>query len=122
MHTGIDGLKIRRANTILYCRRWQATVAFYRDILELEINLETDWFTEFHIAAGSYVSIADAKRTTIEPAGGRGITLSFQVSDMNTAREQLQAAGIEASEIRQVWGAQAFYIQDPEGHRIEFWQ
>ena len=54
-----------RANTILYCRRWEATVAFYRDPLRLPVTHHTDWFVEFHLAAASYLSIADASRATI---------------------------------------------------------
>lgn len=122
MRNGENGFTITRCNTILYCDHWQPTVAFYRDTLMLEVNLETDWFAEFHITDGSYVSIADSKRATIAPAGGHGITFSFQIRDLDTVWRKLQSAGIGPSRIRQVWGAQAFHIHDPEGHRIEFWE
>jgi catechol-2,3-dioxygenase len=34
---------------------------------------------------------------------------------------QLMEAGLCPTEIKEVWGAKAIYIHDPEGNRIEFW-
>lgn len=113
--------KILRTNTILYCRHWLPTVVFYRDVLKLTVNHETDWMVEFRLSDNSYLSIADAKRATVGHANGKGITLSFQIHDVNSIKSQLKASGIETSDIRLAWDAQAFYIHDPEGHRIEFW-
>jgi len=113
--------KIRRSNTILYCREWQTTVAFYRDVLKLSVNHDAGWFIEFHLADDSYLSIADTKRATVAATGGQGITLSLQVEGLVMLREQLHSAGVRVSEIERVWGARAFRFRDPEGHRIELW-
>lgn len=112
---------IHRTNTILYCLRCLPTVRFYRDLLGLPVHHETDWMTEFRLLDKSFLSIADSKRATIGHAKGKGITLSFQIHDLNEVKSQLTAAGIETSDILAFWGAQAFYVYDPEGHRIEFW-
>lgn len=112
---------VNRTNTILYCRHWLSTVVFYRDVLKLTVSHETSWLVEFRLSDKSYLSIADTQRATIEDAGGRGVTLSFQVQNLEGIRVQLQSAGIETSSVRRVWGARAFYIRDPEGHRIEIW-
>ena len=74
-------MRFTRSNTILYCSRWQETVAFYRDILELPITMQTEWFVEFHLTSGATLSVADQSRATIgqlrrgghhdQPAGGR---------------------------------------------------
>jgi predicted enzyme related to lactoylglutathione lyase len=53
---------------------------------------------------------------------GQGITLSWQVPDVEAARDLLQARGVAVTEIRRKWGAFLFYLHDPEGHRIELWQ
>jgi len=111
--------KVSRTNTILYCRHWLSTVVFYRDVLKLTVSHETDWMVEFQLSDKSYLSIADTKKATIEDVDGRGVTLSFQVQDLEGIRLQLQSVGIETSDIRRVWDARAFYIHDPEGHRIE---
>jgi catechol 2,3-dioxygenase-like lactoylglutathione lyase family enzyme len=110
-----------RSNTILYCRNWQPTVEFYRDRLGLEIHFQNDWLVEFQVAGDSFVSIADVAQATIASAAGQGITLSFQVDDAVRVHRELTAAGVSPTAIRRIWGAQAFYLFDPEGHRIEIW-
>jgi len=112
---------INRTNTILYCRRWAAAVAFYRDVLGLVVHLETDWFVEFHLAGDAYLSVADDRRASVKSAGGAGITLSFQVDDAVSWRGRLEGRGVAAGKIRRHWGAFAFFFRDPEGHRIEIW-
>lgn len=111
----------RRANTILYCGEWPATVAFYRHLLELPVSFENEWFVEFRLNAGAYLSVADASRASIAAVAGQGITLAWQVSDLGRLHAQLTAAGAPVTPIRRRWGAWVFYCHDPEGHRLEFW-
>ena len=108
-------------NTILYCEHWKETIHFYRDILELPINHESDWFVEFKLTSDSYLSIAQAKRATILSAKGNGITLSFRVKGIDLVHDAFSDLGLELSNICNVWGARAFFLYDPEGHRIELW-
>ena len=112
---------IKRINTILYCRNWETTVKFYRDVLKLMVNHETEWLVEFQLVDNTYLSIANASRTSILSSNGDGITLSFQVGTVDAAHRQLREIGIETGPIKPIWGARAFYIFDPEGHRIELW-
>jgi catechol 2,3-dioxygenase-like lactoylglutathione lyase family enzyme len=113
--------QVLRWNTILYCERWDETIPFYRDILELPVNHEGDWFVEFKLTSDSYLSIAQAKRATIRSAQGDGITLSFRVNDIVRIHDRFSDLGLKPSNIRIVWGARAFFLYDPEGHRIELW-
>lgn len=85
---------IKRTNTILYCRNWEAAVRFYRNILDFEINHKTEWFVEFHLVGDTYLSIADASRASIKSAAGDGITLSWQVQDVEFAHRRLQQLGV----------------------------
>ena len=112
---------IKRTNTILYCRCWEDTVRFYRDVLELPIHHQTKWLVEFHLPGDSYLSIANAAATSIQSAGGGGITLSWEIDDVAATHRYLLGRGLKTSEIRPIWGASAFYFSDPEGHRIELW-
>ncbi|MBL8164032.1 MAG: VOC family protein [Anaerolineae bacterium] len=115
-------MKVEQTNTILYCQKWSETVAFYRDVLEFFVSHQTDWFVEFQLTNGVYLSIADERRATIQSVDGQGITLSWQVADVDATHNALQQQGIEVTSIRQKWGGRLFYLLDPEGHRIEFWQ
>ena len=69
----------------------------------------------------TYLSLADATCASIKSADGDGITLSWQVEDVESAHRRLQQLGVTTSQIKPIWEAQAFYFFDPEGHRIELW-
>jgi catechol 2,3-dioxygenase-like lactoylglutathione lyase family enzyme len=114
-------VKVDRANTVLYCDGWVATVAFYREVLGFEVEHETDWFVEFRVAGDAYLSIADARRATIDAVAGKGITLTLHTSALAETRAYLEGDGVAATPITRRWGAEVFYCHDPEGHRIEFW-
>jgi len=112
---------IKRINTILYCRNWDDTVKFYRDVLKLDVNHKTEWLVEFQLIDNTFLSIANVAFTSIQSSKGSGITLSFQVENIDVAHRRLCEIGIETGPIKPIWGARAFYIFDPEGHRIELW-
>jgi len=114
-------LKIKSTNTILYCKKWSETVAFYKSGLKLPITSSNDWFVEFRLNPTARLSVADDSRASIKSNHGNGITIGLQVEDVETTRSQLIQAGLCPTEIREVWGAQVIYIHDPEGNRIEFW-
>lgn len=114
---------LKAANTILYCSKWEETVRFYRDNLKLPVSFSTDWCVEFSLNAMSRLSIADENRASVKTSHGKGITLSWEVDRVDRAWADVQKNGLEPTAIRKhPWGARAFYLFDPEGHRIEFWQ
>lgn len=115
-------LKIKSANTILYCKQWQETVSFYRDGIKLLVLLSNDWFVEFKLNEMSRLSVANEVRASVKSGSGRGVTISLQVADLEQTLAELKEAGINSSPVKEVWGAKAVYVRDPEGNRIEFWE
>lgn len=115
-------MDISRTNTILYCRQWHEAVAFYRDVFAFPITYQTDWFVEFGLSANAYLSIADERRATIASVNGQGITLSWQIANVEAVHAALRRQNVAISPIQHKWGAALFYLHDPEGHRIELWQ
>jgi catechol-2,3-dioxygenase len=114
--------EIPRTNIILYCRKWLAMTEFYGRVLGLPVQHQNDWFIEYQIREGCYLSVANAERATIQSAAGQGITLSWQVADVALAREQLRQQQVDVTDIKEKWGALVCYLHDPEGNRIELWQ
>jgi hypothetical protein len=114
-------LTIRRTNTILYCERWAETVRFYRHVLELTTTFENEWFVEFELTPGSYLSVADQSRATIAANHGAGLTLSWEVPDVHVARRQLAAGGLDLPPVGRRWTAATLDLHDPEHNRIELW-
>jgi catechol 2,3-dioxygenase-like lactoylglutathione lyase family enzyme len=113
---------ILRSNTLLYCSSWQETVAYYRDLLGLPVAHGRKGFVEFRLGEGAFLTVADASLTSMQPSGGRGITLSLKVGDLDRVRGVLAGRGVAVSEVLTAWGARVFHCRDPEGHRIEFWE
>ena len=114
-------MQIKSANIILYCKKWAETVTFYRSGLTLPVTASTDWFVEFQVTTTSRLSVADESRTSVKSAGGKGITITLQVADIKATRARLENAGLSPTVVKEIWGAKAFYVFDPEGNRIEFW-
>lgn len=115
-------MKIKAANTILYCKKWHETVAFYRNGINLLALSSNDWFVEFKLNEAARLSVANESRTTIKSGDGKGITISLQVADVKQVQAELTEAGIASTPIKEVWGSQAIYVHDPEGNRLEFWE
>jgi len=114
-------MDVTRINTILYCEAWAETVRFYRELVGLGVFYESDWFVEFEVGPG-FLSIADAARATVGESRGQGITLSWEVPDIHSARYELETRGVPMGPIGRRWGALIVDFWDPEGHRIELWQ
>lgn len=109
-------------NTVLYCRRFQDTVAFYEHMLGLSRCHSNDWFVEFQIAPGAFLSVADERRATVKTAAGAGITVTLRVADVRGLHALLLGRGAEPPPVgARPWGAQGFLLRDPEGTRVEIW-
>lgn len=111
------------ANTILYCKKFQETLAFYQVMLDHDGRALAEWFVEFPLNKTAMLSIADERRARIKSAGGCGITLSLQTQNIDNKWHELLQGGLKPGGIKKhAWGASVFYLFDPEGHRIEIWQ
>lgn len=114
-------MKIKAVNTILYCKKWEETVAFYRDGLNLRILSSTNWFVEFKLNESARLSVANESRASVKSGEGKGITISLQVADLEEIHASFVANGFNPTAIKEVWGSKTTYLHDPEGNRLEFW-
>ncbi len=114
---------IKTSNTILYCQKWQETVAFYQIQLKLPVIFHNDWFAEFELNEAARLSVADANRASMDSSRGKGITITLEVEDIESAHRQLNDVGLDPPPVRNhPWGAKLFQLHDPEGNRLEFWE
>lgn len=114
-------MRIYRTNTILYCDRWEETVRFYRDAIKLAVLMEKGWFVEFQLTGGACLSVAHAAHASIPSAGGAGMTLSWQVGNIEAVNDRMVSDGVDVTPIKVIWGARTCFVFDPEGNRIELW-
>ena len=115
-------IKIKANNTILYCKKWREVVTFYQTKLGLEVNTSNQWFLEFKLSEHSYLSIADDSKTSIKSSNGQGVTITFEVVNIQDCHVFLIETGCNPSLIKDhAWGAKVIHVYDPEGNRLEFW-
>lgn len=121
-HDDVMNPGILSSNTVLYVARFVECVAFYRDRLGFTVSFANAWFVEMQVCGTSKLSVADQRRTSIRSAAGHGLTLTFEVADLAYVHAELARAGAAPGAMRaHGFGAQVFYLRDPEGNRIEFW-
>jgi hypothetical protein len=53
-------------------------------------------------------------------AGGRGVTVTMKVADIERAHCLLSEAGLRPTPIKDLWGTKVVHLHDPEGNRLEF--
>jgi catechol 2,3-dioxygenase-like lactoylglutathione lyase family enzyme len=124
---GPDGrggrVSVTSLHTVLFCRDWEACVAFYRDALGFPVVYENRRFVELQVASGAFIGLLDAwGLEALPPAAASWAILSLRVPDLDSTRAALDPVLPGLPEIRRhPWGARLFEIRDPEGRRLEFW-
>ena len=115
-------LNIVSVNTILYCRQWTETVEFYEHKLKFNKHRLSDWLIEFKITNSMAISLANEDRTSVKSVSGQGITITWQVDNIEESRCMLKQNGIHPETIKpHSLGGRLFRFYDPEGHRLEIW-
>ena len=90
---------------------------FYHDILGLSLLMDHGWMTTYGTQTKMTVQVSFATE------GGSGTPvpdLSIEVDDVDTAFEEMKAAGfsIEYGPADEPWGVSRFFVRDPFGKLI----
>jgi catechol 2,3-dioxygenase-like lactoylglutathione lyase family enzyme len=94
---------------VVYTRDMERATAFYRDVLGLEPDFESEQWTTFRTGACTFAL----------HAGSEAPDPTFEVADAAAERERLLGAGVEVTEIREpVAGLRVFDARDPDGNRF----
>lgn len=103
---------------ILYCTRYSECVAFYRDVLNLEVLYTKEQLTCFTFG-GSYlmVEIDDEYKGIDAPAVRDRTCLRMNVADVKAATRILEAHQIPFDYLERDWGTVAKF-RDPDGNLI----
>ena len=100
----------------------QAQAAFYRDVLGLcQVAAGDDW-VQFDFGGRTFEILG---RSALSQYDARRVQVGFTVEDIEVAREELSAAGVDALtgvEGDQAAGARWCYFRDPEGNVFEITQ
>jgi catechol 2,3-dioxygenase-like lactoylglutathione lyase family enzyme len=125
----------RRAGAILAVSNVEASLAFYRDRLGLEVEATYDdppYATL--VTAGARISLAEQGHPAVDRPGvvlaapddpGRAnVVLVLEVQDAAAAYRDLAAGRVEflAEPYSPPWGGQRFFCVDPDGYLVEIEQ
>ncbi len=103
----------------------EAMVAFYRDVVGLDV------VTELNNPDGTNIAFMGNGETQVELIRhgdgsceeiGKGISLGFEVADVNQKMEEVKAKGfpVVAGPFSPVPTIIFFYVEDPMGVRVQF--
>ncbi|MBY6705885.1 VOC family protein [Rhodococcus sp. BP-241] len=110
-------MEVLASRIILRPKNVDETLSFYRDRLRLGIFREYPGGVVF-FAGQSLIEVAGHGEPTA--GAGAGATILLQVRDVEAARAELEAAGVEIVRPPQTepWGLTEMWIADPDGTRI----
>jgi len=114
----MNPISVESFHTILYCRKWDACVSFYRDILGFKEVYIKPGFVEVHITPGARIGLL----RSVKNDNPECVILSFQVGDVDKMHDFLSVRCKEITAVKlHPWNARLFELRDPEGRRLEFW-
>ena len=115
-----DHIRLKSINHTTYnVRDKDAALKWYQEVLGLKqipkmVNSENLYWLQ--LPSGAMVHIIENPEAPSAPSHHA----AFQVDDIEAARAALTAKGVETTEIQtRNDGQRAFYLQDPDGNRIE---
>ncbi len=109
-------MEILSSRAILRPADPDAALTFYRDVLGLAIYREFPGGTVFFLGNG----LLEVSGNTDGSTGESGLQLWLQVRDLDDARRELAAAGVQIlrEPRREPWGLDEMWVADPDGTRI----
>jgi predicted enzyme related to lactoylglutathione lyase len=117
-----------RAYTFIYYKDMTAASSFYRDLLGLEEEPESDWVNLYHVTGDYTIGVVQDGRGHLRAAEDKPVILCLGVPDDGDIWEiyrRLKDAGVKMHttevELREIEG-RVFFCEDPEGYTIEIVQ
>ncbi|WP_319025114.1 VOC family protein [Nisaea nitritireducens] len=94
-----------------------ATTKFYRDLFDLELEMDLGWIAT--LGSEEHMRV----QFSLMREGGSGAPvpdISVEVDDLDGMLEKVKAAGyeIEYGPADEPWGVRRFYLRDPEGRLV----
>jgi lactoylglutathione lyase len=109
--------------TFVYFEDFPAAVIFYRDVLGFPIRIDQGWSKIFQVSTTGYIGLVDEKRGYHKASPVKPIILCFRVPDVDAWHRFLLEKGVkvlgEPTDHHEL-GIRAFFVQDTEGHVLEF--
>lgn len=100
-----------------------ASLAFYRDLLELDVLADHGWYAELGVGGRTLVAFVTAGHDTVpDPSGARvaGVLVSFEVSDAAAVAHRAAGLGVEVRlALCDELGQRHLMVVDPDGALVD---
>lgn len=106
---------------ILFVERYEECIAFYRDVLQLEVRNEKEALISFELPNGYLMVEQGGVGSSQEKSREQNPTvLRFDVESLSSIVERLEERGVQflKKSLKFDWGTIAVF-NDPDGNRIE---
>jgi predicted enzyme related to lactoylglutathione lyase len=110
------------AITFFYYRDLPAAMAFYEDVLGLELAIDQGWCKIYRICQGAHVGLVDETRGMNRWSPEKPVQLCIRVPDVDAWYAYAKAQGLSDLSrlfVNDALGIRAFVFRDPEGYQIE---
>ena len=118
----------KRAYTFIYYKVIKEAEPFYRDLLGLRLEYESDWVTRFWVTDDYAIGAVQSGRGFLEAMEDKPVILCLGLPDDGDIWEvynRLRDAGVKMLtsevELREAEG-RVFFCEDPEGYVVEITQ
>lgn len=119
---------MRRMDYVIqYVESLSRSVAFYRDVIGLQVRIEGDGYVEFELENTKFSLFERSKLPElIGRAGGSPpcAEIGFLIDDVDEEAERLRGLGVAilTGPVDRPWRERTLHIADPDGNIIEFAQ
>ena len=110
------------AITFLYYRDLPQAMAFYEEVLGLDLAIDQGWSKIYRITGQAHVGLVDETRGMQRASEQKPVQVCLRVADVDAWYAWIKANGVagltkmfESAEL----GIRAFAFNDPEGYQIE---
>jgi predicted enzyme related to lactoylglutathione lyase len=101
---------------MVYVQDMSRAVAFYRDVLQLPLEMESPGWSQFALGNGLWLGLHPS-REPAEPS--RGWLPGFEVSDIQDTKQRVQASGSEITgDYHDIPGGVVIEFADPDGNKL----
>ncbi|MEW9920257.1 VOC family protein [Marimonas sp. MJW-29] len=110
------------AITFFYYRDLPRAMAFYEDVLGLELAIDQGWSKIYAICPGAHVGLVDEARGMNKWTEQKPVQLCIRVPDVDAWYGYAEARKLDNLSrlfVNEQLGIRAFVFTDPEGYQIE---
>lgn len=115
-------MKVDSSIVFLYYRDLPRALAFYQDVLGLQLEVDQGWCKILRMTPTASVGLVDETRGSLKTAEDKPVMLTLVVEDVDAWYTKVKEAGadvIRPPQLMEEISVYGFFLRDPEGYTLE---